>query len=76
MPKTVQRKPQKFTVDEVLSRDADLPEKMELIEGVIGPFSDTAKLTLLANWGADRVVKITGPQFWREAIAALEKKGK
>src|SRR5262249_25064937 len=51
MPKTVQRKPQKVTVDELLDyEETGMPEKMELIGGVIGPFSDRGKLTLLANW--------------------------
>lgn len=74
MPKTLLRKSHKFTVDEFLSAEADLPRKMELIEGIIGPFSDKAKLALLANWGADKIVKLTGPEIWREAIAALERK--
>jgi hypothetical protein len=73
MPKTLQRKPQRFTVDEYFSEDADLPEKMELIDGVIGPFSDKAKLALLANWGADKVVRLTGPDIWREVLRAREK---
>ena len=72
MPKTVERKPQKFTVDEFLSDDAGLPEKMELFNGVIGPFSDSGKLTLLANWGADKVIALTGPDIWREVLAALD----
>jgi hypothetical protein len=46
-------KPRYFTVDDVYSEDSDLPEKMELISGVLGPFSDKAILTLLTNWGAD-----------------------
>lgn len=70
MPKALKRKPQKFSVDEFLSDEVDLPRKMELIEGVIGPFSDKAKRALLANWGADRIVKLTGPEIWLEAIAA------
>ena len=74
MPKTLTRAPQRFTVDEFLSEDADLPHKMELINGVIGPYSDAGKLTLLANWGADKIVALTGPEIWREALAALEKK--
>ncbi len=74
MPKTLARKPQLFTVDECLSPDTDLPEKMELWDGVIGPFSDAAKLALLANWGADAVLALTGPEIWREAIAAAARK--
>ena len=69
MSKAVERKPQGFTVDEFLSDDADLPHKMELIDGVIGPFSDQGKLTLLANWGVDEVIRLTGPEVWRQALA-------
>ncbi len=71
MPKTLQREPQGFTADEFLSEDCDLPRKMELVEGVIGPFSDRAKRALLANWGADKIIKLTGLEIWREAIEAM-----
>ena len=74
MPKILKRAAQKFTVDEVYSDDTDLPEKMELRNGVIGPFSDKAKRALLANWGADKILKLTGPEIWREAIEAAGKK--
>lgn len=74
MPKKPTRKPQRFTVNDYFSDDTDLPEKMELIDGVIGPFSDKAKVALIANWGVDHIVKLTGPDVWREAIAALERK--
>ncbi|MFM9939308.1 MAG: hypothetical protein ACKVP7_07420 [Hyphomicrobiaceae bacterium] len=73
MPKTLKRQPQEFTVDEYLSDDTDLPEKMELWDGEIGPFSDTAKLALLANWGADKIVALTGPAIWLEAAKAAAK---
>jgi hypothetical protein len=73
MPKTVGRRAKKFTVDEYLSDDTDLPRKIELWDGVIGPFSDNAKIALLANWGADRIIVLTGPAVWREALAALDK---
>ena len=75
MPKVVKRKPQKFTVDEVLSDEVDMPRKLELIEGIIGPFSDDAIRALLTNWGADRIVRLTGPEIWLEAAAAAAKKG-
>jgi hypothetical protein len=52
MTVVVTGKPHGFTVDEYLSDQVDLPRKLELIEGEIGPFSDAAKLALLANWGA------------------------
>lgn len=74
MPFVIAREPRNFTVDEYFSEDADLPEKMELWDGVIGPYSDTGKLTMLANWGADDILRLTGPQIWREALAAFEKK--
>lgn len=74
MPKKPTRKPQRFTVNDYFSDDTDLPEKMELVDGVIGPFSDKAKVALIANWGVDHIVKLTGPDVWREAIAALERK--
>ena len=66
------RKSLQFTVDEYLSDDVDLPRKLELVDGVIGPFSNRAKKALLANWGADAIIKLTGPEVWREAINAIE----
>ena len=74
MPKSVTRKPQKFTVDEYLSEDTGLPEKIELWDGEIGPYSDAGMLSMLANWGADRIIAATGPDVWREALAARDKK--
>lgn len=74
MPKILQRRAQKFTVDEFLSDDVDLPRKMELIDGVFGPFSDKAKLALLTNWGADKIVKLTGPEIWREVLVSGDSK--
>lgn len=73
MAKTLKRKAQALSIDDYLSPEVDLPEKLELIEGEIGPFSDAAKLALLANWGADTIVALTGPQVWREAIAAIDR---
>ena len=49
----------------------DLPERVEFAYGEIGPYSDEGKRTLLANWGADEVIRLTGPEIWREALAAL-----
>ena len=74
MPITVGRKPRRFTVDEVLSDEAGLPEKMELINGIIGPFDNQGKVTMLANWGVDEIIRLTGPEIWREALAASENK--
>ena len=74
MPISVKRQPQPFTVDEYLSDDAGLPEKMELWEGMIGPFSDQGIRTMLANWGADKIIEVTGPEVWREALAAFDGK--
>lgn len=65
-----------FTVDEYLSDDVDLPHKLELVDGVIGPFSDRAKRALLANWGTDKVLKLTGADVWREAIESIDRKSK
>jgi hypothetical protein len=70
MPKHLQQQPQKFTVDEYFSDDTDLPHKIELIDGVIGPFSNQAKIALLANWGVDSIIALTGPEIWMTAIAA------
>lgn len=75
IPKTVARKPQPITVDEFLSEDAGLPEKVELIDGEIGPYSDAGKLTLLANWGADEIIRLTGRDVWFAALAALDGAG-
>lgn len=75
MPKTLTRAPQRLTVDEYFSEDAGLPEKIELWDGVIGPYSDAGKQTMLANWGADEIIRLTGPEIWREALAALDKTG-
>ncbi len=72
MLKPVSRSPQQFTVDEYFSPLTDLPEKIELIDGEIGPYSDAAKLALLANWGADKIVALTGTDLWLETIAALK----
>ena len=55
----------------MLSPAINLPEKLELIDGEIGPFSDAAQLAMLANWGADKIVALTGPDVWREALAEL-----
>ncbi len=76
MPKTLSRAPQQFTVDEYFSPATDLPMKFELVDGEIGPFSDAAKLALLANWGSDKIVSLTGPDIWLETIAALPAKGR
>jgi hypothetical protein len=73
MSVTVRRSRRSFTVDECLSREVDLPDKLERVDGEIGPFSDTAKPALLANWGADAVLRLTGPKIWREALAAFER---
>jgi hypothetical protein len=48
---------------------------MELWDGEIGPYSDAGKQTLLANWGADEIIRLTGPEIWREALAALDRTG-
>jgi hypothetical protein len=72
MAKSLQRQPQKFTVQDYYA--ADLPEKIELWHGVIGPYSDDGKRSLLANWGADEIIRLTGLEVWREALDALERR--
>ena len=71
MPNPMTRNPQPITVKEFLSEENPLPEKVELVRGVIGPYSVAGKLTLLANWGADDILRVTGPDVWRDALAAL-----
>jgi hypothetical protein len=72
--KPLPRKPRKYTVDEFF--EAGLPRKMELIYGEIGPFSDDARHALLANWGTDAIVRLTGAEVWRKAIGADRPKRK
>jgi len=74
MAKTLDRSPRKFDFDEFLSTKVDLPHKLELIDGIIGPFSNRAKLALLANWGTDAIIKLTGPDVWIEALEAAKRK--
>jgi hypothetical protein len=66
-------KPQKFTKSDHYAALPGLPERVEFADGEIGPYSDKGKLTLLANWGADEVIRLTGREVWREALAALPK---
>ena len=70
----VGRPGREFTFDEYLSREVGLPRKLELVDGVIGPFSDAAKRALLANWGTDAILRLTGTAIWREALDAYEHK--
>jgi hypothetical protein len=74
MRKPLLRKPRKYTVDEYFA--ADPPRKMELIDGEIGPCSDDARLALLANWGVDASLELTGADVWRKAIGADRPKRK
>ena len=73
MSKRVLRQPQKCTANEFLSGGPGLPEKTELVNGMIGPFSDEGMRTLLANWGADKIIEVTGPDVWLEALAARKR---
>ena len=66
------RQPLRFTFDEYLSDDVDLPSKLELVDGIIGLFSDRAKKALLANWGADKILTLTGADIWREVLEATD----
>ncbi len=63
MPKSVKREPQPCTIDDCLAQDNGLPEKIELWDGMIGPYEDAGLQTLLANWGVDRVIAVTGPEI-------------
>ena len=72
MTKPARREPQPFTVDEYFDPANGLPEKIELWDGMIGPYSDQGIRTMIANWGADRVIAATGPGVWREALVALK----
>ena len=76
MPLQMQREPQGMTAQEFLSGESGLPEKVELVRGAIGPYSDAGKLTLLANWGADEIIRITGPDVWKDALAVFAKSRK
>jgi hypothetical protein len=68
VPKMIRREAQLVSKAEFFSAELGLPEKVELDHGVIGPYSDAGKLTLLANWGADDIIRLTGPEIWREAL--------
>jgi hypothetical protein len=70
MAMTVQREAQPVAKDDFLTGSGGLPERVEFVQGVVGPYTDTGKLTLLANWGADEVLRLTGPEVWRAALAA------
>lgn len=72
MPRQVLRRPQPMSAEEFLSEESGLPEKVELWNGVIGPYSDEGMRTLLANWGADKIIEVTGPGVWREALTAFD----
>ena len=74
-PISVAREPRVATKADFYAVVSHLPERIEFARGVIGPFSDLAKLTLLANWGADDIIRLTGPDIWRAALAALDKNG-
>ncbi len=65
------REPQPITVDQFFDPGLGLPEKTELVDGMIGPFSDDGIRNLIANWGVDRVIAATGRDVWRDALAAF-----
>jgi hypothetical protein len=75
MPKALRREPQLLTKADFFSPELELPERVEFVRGEVGPYSDAGKLTLLANWGADEIIRLTGPEIWREVLAALDKPG-
>jgi hypothetical protein len=74
MPRAVQREAQSLSKQEFYAHVEDLPGRVEFVRGVIGPYSDTAKLVLLANWGVDDIIRLTGPEVWQEALAARSSK--
>jgi hypothetical protein len=71
MRQPLPRRPRKFTVDEYFA--SDLPEKVELIDGEIGPYSDDARYALLSNWGTDAIIDLIGADAWQSAIDAYRK---
>jgi hypothetical protein len=70
----VRREAHKFTKADYFTALPSLPERVEFAYGEIGPYSDEGKRTLLANWGADEVIRLTGPDVWQQALAALARK--
>lgn len=72
MPEQMRREPQPVTKAEFVSDEAGLLNRMEWVRGEVGPFSDAGKRALLTNWGADQIIRITGPDVWREALAAYD----
>jgi hypothetical protein len=59
MRRAVQREPQDNSKEE-FRYAAEIPHRLEFVRGVIGPFPDAARLVLLANWGADDIIRLTG----------------
>jgi hypothetical protein len=74
VPRTVEREPQSVSKADFLTEAGGLPRPVEFVCGVVGPYSDTGKQTLLSNWGADDIMRLTGPEVWRAALAAYEAK--
>ena len=72
MPSELKREPQLLTKEEFLRAD-ELRGRVEFVRGVVGPCSDSGKLTLLANWGADEIIRLTGAEVWRDALRAMDK---
>lgn len=61
--------------DEIWSRYALTPEKIELIEGkLFGTEEDRLNMLglLLENIGIDKAVRLGNPEIWRQAISELE----
>lgn len=61
--------------DEVRSRYALTPERIELIEGkLFGTEEDRLNMLglLLENIGIDKAVRLGNPEIWRQAISELE----
>lgn len=64
-----------WSPQEIASRWALTPEKIELIDGRIF-WSDEDRLNmlglLLESVGADQVVRLGRPEVWRDAVARLQ----
>ena len=70
----LQREPQAISKSEFLDEQLGLNGRFEWVRGVVGPMPDQTKLALLVNWGVEDIVRITGPDIWRDFLAELNTK--